>query len=363
MGEKSRLQRWRERISTELDSVMDFWTQHSEDKEFGGFFTCLGQEGAVYDPLKYIWLQGRQVWMYCRLYRKVPRFHREELLNSAIAGGKFLIAHARPSSDSIKCAFVVTRDGRAVKIQRTIFSECFYIMAMDELWRTTQKEKYKREARTMMDQIVHWVRVDPSNLGRPELPGAEPVNSMAVPMMLLNLVDQLCEDDEEAAIKYAELGAWSVEKILQHLQRDGQAILENVSEDGKELPGCMGRHQNPGHAIEAGWFLLRQAFMNNDRNLGKIAVEKFVLLTFESGWDQEHGGLFSFQDVDGHCPTQLEWSMKMWWPHTEALIAFLLGYMETKDPRLLDNFQKVYEYTLSRDVSMSLDACTCVRRC
>ncbi|CAJ0935662.1 unnamed protein product [Ranitomeya imitator] len=171
---------------------------------------------------------------------------------------------------------------------------------------------------------------------------------MAVPMMLLNLVDQLCEDDEEAAMKYAELGTWSVEKILQHLQRGGQAILENVSEDGKELPGCEGRHQNPGHAIEAGWFLLRQAFTNHDHNLGKIAVEKFLLLPFESGWDQEHGGLFSFQDVDGHCPTQLEWSMKMWWPHTEALIAFLIGYMETKDPRLLDNFHKVYEYAFSR---------------
>ncbi|KAG8554369.1 hypothetical protein GDO81_003774 [Engystomops pustulosus] len=348
MAEKNRLQQWRDRISSELDKVMGFWTQYSEDKEYGGFFTCLSRDGAVYDDLKYIWLQGRQVWMYCRLYRKVPRFHREELLNSAVAGGEFLIAHARPSSDSLKCAFVVTRDGRAVKVQRTIFSECFYIMAMDELWRTTHEEKYKREARGMMDQIVHWVRVDASGLGRPELPGAEPVNAMAVPMMLLNLVDQLCEDDEEAARKYGELGAWSVEKILQHLQRNGQAVLENVTEDGKELPGCTGRHQNPGHAIEAGWFLLRRAFSNMDCNLGKIAVEKFVLLPFESGWDKEYGGLFSFQDVDGHCPTQLEWSMKLWWPHTEALIAFLLGYMETKDPRLLNNFQKVYDYTFTR---------------
>ncbi|KAG8554371.1 hypothetical protein GDO81_003774 [Engystomops pustulosus] len=273
MAEKNRLQQWRDRISSELDKVMGFWTQYSEDKEYGGFFTCLSRDGAVYDDLKYIWLQGRQVWMYCRLYRKVPRFHREELLNSAVAGGEFLIAHARPSSDSLKCAFVVTRDGRAVKVQRTIFSECFYIMAMDELWRTTHEEKYKR---------------------------------------------------------------------------NGQAVLENVTEDGKELPGCTGRHQNPGHAIEAGWFLLRRAFSNMDCNLGKIAVEKFVLLPFESGWDKEYGGLFSFQDVDGHCPTQLEWSMKLWWPHTEALIAFLLGYMETKDPRLLNNFQKVYDYTFTR---------------
>lgn len=29
------------------------------------------------------------------------------------------------------------RDGKALKVQRTIFSECFYIMAMDELSRLT----------------------------------------------------------------------------------------------------------------------------------------------------------------------------------------------------------------------------------
>ena len=26
-----------------------------------GFFTCLGRDGQVYDDLKYVWLQGRQV--------------------------------------------------------------------------------------------------------------------------------------------------------------------------------------------------------------------------------------------------------------------------------------------------------------
>lgn len=26
-----------------------------------GFFNCLGKDGKVYDELKYVWLQGRQV--------------------------------------------------------------------------------------------------------------------------------------------------------------------------------------------------------------------------------------------------------------------------------------------------------------
>lgn len=69
-----------------------------------------------------------------------------------------------------------------------------------------------------MDQLVHWVRVDPSGLGRPQLPGDRPVNSMAVPMMLLCLVDQLTEGRAELTEKYTELGEWCVSQIRQHVQ-------------------------------------------------------------------------------------------------------------------------------------------------
>ncbi|KAM6475781.1 N-acylglucosamine 2-epimerase isoform 1-T2 [Liasis olivaceus] len=342
------LHSWHERISQELDSVVDFWLRHSHDKEYGGFFTCLDQTGKVYDDLKYVWLQGRQVWMYSRLYRKVPRFRRPELLQAAKAGGEFLLRHARVAPPSQKCAFVLTRDGRPVKIQRTIFSECFYVLGLDELGRATGESRYQREALTMMEAIVRWVREDPSELGRPQLAGALPHDSMAVPMMLLNLVDQVSEGDVEVASRFKELDSWSAQRILSHVQRNGAAVLENVSEDGKELPGCLGRQQNPGHAIEAGWFLLRCALRQHNSDLQSQAVDKFMKQPFQSGWDPEHGGLFAFQDVDGLCPTQLEWKMKLWWPHTEAMVAFLMGFAETQDKELLELFHQVASYTFAK---------------
>uniref|UniRef100_A0A8C0LFY1 N-acylglucosamine 2-epimerase n=1 Tax=Canis lupus dingo TaxID=286419 RepID=A0A8C0LFY1_CANLU len=303
--EREALQAWKERVEQELDRVVAFWMEHSHDQEHGGFFTCLGRDGQVYDDLKYVWLQGRQVWMYCRLYRKFERFRSPELLDSAKAGGEFLLRFARVAPPGKKCAFVLTRDGQPIKVQRTIFSECFYTMAMNELWRVTGEARYQNEAVEMMDQIVYWVREDPSGLGRPCLPGAPASESMAVPMMLLNLVDQLGEADEELAGTYAELGDWCAQRILQHVQRDGQAVLENVSEDGGELSGCLGRHQNPGHALEAGWFLLRHAIRKGDPELRARVIDKFLLLPFRSGWDPDHGGLFYFQDADGLCPTQV----------------------------------------------------------
>uniref|UniRef100_A0A8C1WSK3 N-acylglucosamine 2-epimerase n=1 Tax=Cyprinus carpio TaxID=7962 RepID=A0A8C1WSK3_CYPCA len=362
---------YRERIRTELDRVVDFWLKYSHDKEHGGFFNCLGKDGKVYDELKYVWLQGRQVWMYSRLYRTVERFHRPEILDAAKSGAAFLqkFARVQASSGAGKCAFCLTRDGRAVKVQRTIFSECFYVMAMDELSRITQDKEMQvkllyilylmvrcqmfcpcspqADAESMMDRLIFWVQTDSSDLSRPQLPGDPPVNSMAVPMMLLCLVDQLTEGRTDVAEKYKDLSGWCVERILQHIQRDGNAILENVTLTGKELPGCQGRLQNPGHALEAGWFLLEYALKKEDVQLQKTAVDKFMEIPFHTGWDKQHGGLFYFLDVDGHCPTQLEWNMKLWWPHCEALIAYLMAYSHSRAPLLLDRFKLIYDYTFS----------------
>lgn len=274
--ERETLQVWKKRVEQELDRVIAFWMEHSHDQEHGGFFTCLGRDG--------------KVWMYCRLYRSFERFRRVELLDAARAGGEFLLRYARVAPPGKKCAFVLTRDGRPVKVQRTIFSECFYTMAMNELWKVTGEVRYQSEAIEMMDQIIHWVREDPAGLGRPQLSGALATEPMAVPMMLLSLVEQLGEEDEELTNMYAELGDWCVHRILQHVQRDGQVVLENVSEDGKELPGCLGRHQNPGHTLEAGWFLLQYALRKGDPKLRMHIIDKFLLLPFHSGWDPEQIG-------------------------------------------------------------------------
>lgn len=71
-----------------LDNVLPFWLEHSQDNEYGGYFTCLDRDGRVFDTDKFIWLQGREVWMFSMLYNKVEK--RQEWLDCAILGGEFL---------------------------------------------------------------------------------------------------------------------------------------------------------------------------------------------------------------------------------------------------------------------------------
>lgn len=71
-----------------------------------------------------------------------PEAAYKQLPPVCTSGGEFLRKFARLSNvdggdRQWKCAFCLTRDGRVVKVQRTIFSECFYVLALDELSRVT----------------------------------------------------------------------------------------------------------------------------------------------------------------------------------------------------------------------------------
>ena len=53
-----------------LDNVLPFWLEKSQDLEYGGYFSCLDRDGSVFDTDKFVWLQGREVWMFaCSITR------------------------------------------------------------------------------------------------------------------------------------------------------------------------------------------------------------------------------------------------------------------------------------------------------
>ncbi|CAL1531828.1 unnamed protein product, partial [Lymnaea stagnalis] len=306
-----------------------------------GFFTCLEADGKVYDDRKFCWLLSRQVWTYARLYQERPRFRLPHILEAAKKGADFVMKHVKDPSTN-KCYLNLTREGKPLKSQRTIFSESFYVMAMAEMYRVTKEDVYKKEAMTMMKQIVKWVKVDSSGLG-PRVQPPTPTSSLAVPMIFLMLIDQLGVMDPAHQAGYNDLADWCLEDVLKHVQRGG-LVLENVSEDGQELPGSAGRLINPGHAIETGWVLLERAVKHGNEDLKQVALETFITESFNRGWDDEFGGLFYFMDADGRPPLQLEWDMKLWWPHNESMVAFLMAYKYTGEEKYLQQFAKVFDY-------------------
>ena len=333
---RAHLARYRRRYETELfERVLPFWERHSPDPEHDGFFNCLDCDGTVYDTTKYSWLQGRQVWMLSRLYRTVEP--RDEWLAMAESGIAFLREHARRPNGQV--FFSLTREGKPIYQQRKIFSECFYTMALAEYGRAAGRADLRAEAEEELERIWAWA-YDWSKVGRPAHEGQPDAQQLAVPMILLNLIEEVAGDEVGA---YTQEVEECLRRIRRHVDAEAEQVLEHVHPDGSRLDGSDGRLLNPGHAIEAGWFVQHWA-----QRLGRPALQKraanMVRWSHETGWDDEHGGLFYFLDAEGYPPTQLEWFMKLWWPHTEALYAHLLNYALTGSEADWAAFEKVHAY-------------------
>ena len=121
-----------------LQKVVPFWENHSKDEEFGGYFTCLDRQGNVFDTDKFIWLQGREVWMFATLYNKVEQ--RPEWLEMALHGARFLQEHGHDGN--LNWYFSLNREGKPLIEPYNIFSDCFATMAFGQLYQATGNEEY-----------------------------------------------------------------------------------------------------------------------------------------------------------------------------------------------------------------------------
>lgn len=341
---KLALESWRARIHAELyASVMPFWMRHSLDREHGGFFNCLDRDGAVYDTKKHVWLQGRQVWMLSKLARHAVGASAESKsawLAAARRGAIFLRDHCRRPDRRVY--FCVTRAGLPVQLQRKMFSECFYVMAMAEFARASGEDWARREALDVFEWVLAASK-DSALTGRPRLAGEVAARSLAVPMILLNLIGEL---DGDYGGPMASEARRCAREALDHARAGTPFVLETIAADGTELDSPEGRLLNPGHAIEAGWFLLDFAEQTRDDATARRALS-MIADSLDVGWDPEHGGLLYFLDARGYSPVQLEWSMKLWWPHCEALVATLQAFVYTRDPRWFARFEKVAAWTFA----------------
>jgi N-acylglucosamine 2-epimerase len=127
-------------------------------------------------------------------------------------------------------------------------------------------------------------------------------------------------------------------------QAESGLVLEHVTPEGHFSDSFEGRLVNPGHGLEAMWFIMDLAERKGDQELIHKAVGTALNL-LEYGWDKEHGGVFYFKDIKGYPPQQLEWDQKLWWVHAEAIVCMLKGYFHTGDERCWKWFEKLHAYT------------------
>lgn len=324
-----------------LEDVIPFWEKHSLDTIHGGYFTCLERDGTVFDTDKFLWLQARQVWMFSMLYNRLER--RPRWLEIARHGADFLRQHGRDAQGN--WYFSLNRQGQPLVQPYNIFSDCFAAMAFSQYALASGDDSAQEIARQTYLNILQR-KPNPKGIYNKAFPGTRPLISLALPMILANLSMEL-EWMLDPALYNQAIDTCLHEVFNLFLDQERLVLREQVAPDGGFVDSFEGRLLNPGHGIEAMWFLMDIAERKGDLPLIQKAVE-VVLSTLELSWDAQYGGIFYFMDAQGHPPQQLEWDQKLWWVHMETLVALLKGYRLTSRPECWRWFERVHEYTWER---------------
>ena len=341
---KAEIQKYRELFKNELDSCLDFWLKNGIDKKHGGVYTCLDRTGRLYSTDKSVWMQGRCGWMFARLCNLYGV--REEWLEASRSCVEFIDRYCIDTDG--RMYFTVTEDGRPLRKRRYFFSETFSIIAHAEYAKASGDMAAMEKAREQFDFVNAIYRdrsVDPYKITPKTIPETRSGRSLAEPMILLNLTSVLNLCDAENSEKYHRLAKGYVEDIKKyHWKPEQKMLLETVGPCGEFMDYCSaGRQINPGHDIEASWFLLSEAIATDDSELAEMA-EKIFCDAVERGRDETYGGLLYFVDAYGFPPEQYEHDMKLWWVHNEAIIASLMFYQHTGKDAYADLFREFTEY-------------------
>ena len=346
------------------ENIIPFWLKNGLDKKNGGYWTALDRKGNIIDRDKSVWFQGRFAWVLSTLYADFEK--KEEYLNAAKSGIDFLEKHCFDKNGDNRMFFRVTEDGKCViKRLRYYFSEAFCIIAMASYSRASGDKSYTKRARELLERIEKI-----KNMLIPKFDiNQRPTISFGPPMIMLATVQELRKADTENKEYYNKYIDGLLSQVKTFLYEEKQAVLEQCNPNGTLQDHFEGRQLNPGHSIEASWFILREAMeRDNDKDLIELGIKIFDWM-WEWGWDKEFGGIIQFMDVLNKPKSDYWHDMKFWWPQTEAAIATLYAYYFSKDKKYLEMHNMVKEYTnkfidkeygewfgyLHRDGSLSTD--------
>jgi N-acylglucosamine 2-epimerase len=326
-----------------LDDVVPFWLERAIDREHGGYLFCRDRDGTLLDTDKSVWAQGRFAWLLGTLYAEVEP--RAEWLEGCRHGVDFLRKHGFDNDG--RMYFLVTRDGRPLRKRRYVFSECFTVIALAALARATGDTAVRDEACALFDRIAHLLTT-PGALPPKVDPGTRPQKGLAVPMILIVTAQEL----RKAAPGHAACTSW-IDRSIAEIERDFmapefEAVLETVGPNGEFIDHFDGRLLNPGHAIEAAWFILDEArHRSGDSGLTELGT-RILDWMWKWGWDPEHGGILYFRDCRGGPPSEYWHDMKFWWPQNEATIATLMAYSLTREPKYAAWHREIDEWMHAR---------------
>src|SRR5690606_29531643 len=148
-------------------SFIPFW-ETKMDLQHGGIFSCIQNDAdEIVSQNKYIWSQGRFLWIASKLLEKKERYvlngNWEEVAEKTY---NFLRRHAMMPNGHIVNA--VSKDGTHLKDEMdiSIFADCFYVLGCNAYAQYTKDVAVYEHAKSVYKKIKRRIRSEERRVGK-----------------------------------------------------------------------------------------------------------------------------------------------------------------------------------------------------
>lgn len=321
-----------------FDEYLPFWDRHGIDHEYGGFLCALDHDGTLIDDRKYMWYQGRGLWVYSYLYE---HFGGDRHLQVARRTRDFLLRHGRdadgnwvesldrqgrviaPATDRAYAGLFVA-EGLQAYARATGDSQAMDV-GLDSLWR----------ALAILDHPER--QVDE---------GYIPVcfkgqRTLGQHMVLILILTQMLEQRDDPRL--AALADRVVEAVIERFWNpEYQLNNESLDHEYRRPDDDNEDFVYLGHAIETLWMMLPEALRRRDQTLFELVATRFRR-HLEVAWDDVYGGLFRALKVHGTAPVD-----KVLWAQEEGMIGCLILCEHTDWEWPAEWFARLFDYVEAR---------------
>src|SRR5688572_11935255 len=104
--------------------------RHGIDDVNGGVFTCMNDDGSLISEDKYLWSQGRAIWVFAALFNRIAPEERFRSIASQTA--EFVLRHGRDQEGAF--LFRVSRKGDPIESAISAFVDYFVVYGLVELF-------------------------------------------------------------------------------------------------------------------------------------------------------------------------------------------------------------------------------------
>jgi len=340
-------------------SVLQFWIDHAQDKEYGGILGRLNRRG---EPIgsgnKSVVLISRSLWSFSEAYRRYPDPAYQRMAAECL---KFL-RDKMWDKDHGGYYFMVSREGKIVNSTKELNPMSYTMEGMAEYALAFHDDQVAREARDLfrvIDQHAHdeqnggyriaftadWQFIKDYKDG-PNAAGSFGRKSYD---WHLGLVESLATlygvtGDAQVRARLEELLDIFVNKIIDADTGYGRYYFHDdwsvADRDGDS------KQSEYGLDLEASWLIVEAAQRVGRQQDAKIRRASLALVdhALRYGFDKEHGGVYRF----GPAAEPATNKDMEWWQQCEALVAFLNSYQFTGDPKYWQAFNQEATFFMDR---------------